>query len=135
MRALKRRSTARKAARFFATSTARSMISKRNFVTAPRPRSWRARPMIGAAAPPQIGPRNSQTAQRSIQRWNALSRSPPPWMPFMTRDRHFFANVRPLPQRVLMTADTVGGVWTYALELARVLCEQEVEITLATMGA
>lgn len=23
------------------------------------------------------------------------------------------------PHRILMTADTVGGVWTYALELAR----------------
>jgi glycogen synthase len=39
------------------------------------------------------------------------------------------------PRRVLMTADTVGGVWTYALELARNLCEQDVEIALATMGA
>ena len=38
-------------------------------------------------------------------------------------------------RRVLMTADTVGGVWTYALELARVLCEQEVEVAFATMGA
>ena len=34
-----------------------------------------------------------------------------------------------------MTADTIGGVWTYALELARTLCEQEIEIALATMGA
>src|SRR2546421_5226249 len=37
--------------------------------------------------------------------------------------------------RVLMTADTVGGVWTYALELARALGEQGVEVALATMGA
>lgn len=36
--------------------------------------------------------------------------------------------------RILMTADTVGGVWTYALELARALGE-DVEIALATMGA
>ena len=36
--------------------------------------------------------------------------------------------------RVLMTADTVGGVWTYALELARAL-EGDAEIVLATMGA
>jgi glycogen synthase len=34
-----------------------------------------------------------------------------------------------------MTADTVGGVWTYALELARVLSKQGTEIALATMGA
>ena len=39
------------------------------------------------------------------------------------------------PRRVLMTADTTGGVWTYALELARTLCEQEIELALATMGA
>jgi glycogen synthase len=34
-----------------------------------------------------------------------------------------------------MTADTVGGVWTYALELTRALASQGVEVTLATMGA
>jgi glycosyltransferase involved in cell wall biosynthesis len=37
------------------------------------------------------------------------------------------------PQRILMTADTVGGVWTYALELARAL--PQIEFALATMGA
>jgi glycosyltransferase involved in cell wall biosynthesis len=40
----------------------------------------------------------------------------------------------PLPRKVLMTADTVGGVWTYALELARCLGERGVEVALATMG-
>jgi glycogen synthase len=34
-----------------------------------------------------------------------------------------------------MTADTIGGVWTYALELARALREYDVTIALATMGA
>jgi glycosyltransferase involved in cell wall biosynthesis len=33
-----------------------------------------------------------------------------------------------------MTADPVGGVWTYALELARSLEPHGIEITLATMG-
>ncbi len=33
-----------------------------------------------------------------------------------------------------MTADAVGGVWTYALELARALEKHGVEITLAVMG-
>jgi glycogen(starch) synthase len=33
-----------------------------------------------------------------------------------------------------MTADTVGGVWTYALELARGLTDHGVEVTMATMG-
>jgi glycogen(starch) synthase len=34
--------------------------------------------------------------------------------------------------KVLMTADTVGGVWTYAMELTRAL--PDVEFTLATLG-
>jgi glycogen(starch) synthase len=37
--------------------------------------------------------------------------------------------------RMLMTTDTVGGVWTYALELANGLAEHGVEVTLAAMGA
>jgi glycogen(starch) synthase len=36
--------------------------------------------------------------------------------------------------RVLMTADTIGGVWTYALELARALAPHGVEVHLATLG-
>jgi glycogen(starch) synthase len=36
--------------------------------------------------------------------------------------------------RVLMTADCVGGIWTYALELADALAERGVETTLAVMG-
>jgi len=39
-----------------------------------------------------------------------------------------------LPTRILMTADAVGGVWTYALELARGVGEAGVEVCLATMG-
>lgn len=35
---------------------------------------------------------------------------------------------------ILMTTDTVGGVWTYALELATALQEYDVKIALATMG-
>ncbi|MDQ3288009.1 MAG: glycosyltransferase family 4 protein [Pseudomonadota bacterium] len=37
--------------------------------------------------------------------------------------------------RVLMVADSVGGVWQYALELARGLLEQGDEVALATMGS
>ncbi len=37
--------------------------------------------------------------------------------------------------RVLMTGDTVGGVWTYALELAQALNAHGAEVILATMGA
>ncbi len=35
---------------------------------------------------------------------------------------------------VLMTADTVGGVWTYAVELARTFSTLGVTVHLATMG-
>lgn len=40
----------------------------------------------------------------------------------------------PPPQRILMTTDTVGGVWTYSLELCRALGRLGVEVILATMG-
>lgn len=36
--------------------------------------------------------------------------------------------------KILMTADAVGGVWTYVLELAGALAEHGVEVVLATMG-
>jgi glycogen synthase len=38
------------------------------------------------------------------------------------------------PLRILMTVDTIGGVWTYALELARALRSRQVEFCLAAMG-
>lgn len=37
--------------------------------------------------------------------------------------------------RVLMTADTIGGVWSHALELASGLGRRGVQVALATMGA
>lgn len=37
--------------------------------------------------------------------------------------------------RILMTADTVGGVWTYAIELAQALTGRGTQVALATMGA
>jgi len=37
--------------------------------------------------------------------------------------------------QILMSTDTVGGVWTYALELAEALAAYDVSISLATMGA
>ncbi len=37
--------------------------------------------------------------------------------------------------RVLMTADTVGGVWTYAVELCAGLVAHGTQVMLATMGA
>lgn len=38
-------------------------------------------------------------------------------------------------QRVLMTADTLGGVWTYTVELAHALRARDIEVHVATMGA
>ena len=38
-------------------------------------------------------------------------------------------------RRILITADTLGGIWTYALELARALGRRGVGVALATMGA
>lgn len=38
------------------------------------------------------------------------------------------------PRTLLMTADAVGGVWNYSLELCRGLAEHDVNVVLATMG-
>jgi glycogen synthase len=37
-------------------------------------------------------------------------------------------------RHVLMTADAVGGVWTYALDLCLALATRDIRVTLATMG-
>lgn len=39
-----------------------------------------------------------------------------------------------MPNTILMTADSVGGVWHYALELSKALQERDIEVHLATMG-
>lgn len=39
------------------------------------------------------------------------------------------------PRLVLMTADAVGGVWSYAVDLAAALGARDVRVVLATMGA
>lgn len=38
------------------------------------------------------------------------------------------------PRRILMTADAVGGVWQYCMELAQGLCRAGSEVWLAVMG-
>lgn len=38
------------------------------------------------------------------------------------------------PQRVLLTGDTAGGVWTYVNELAEALIKRDVNVCLATFG-
>jgi glycosyltransferase involved in cell wall biosynthesis len=37
--------------------------------------------------------------------------------------------------KILLTADPIGGVWTYALDLARAFGKRDVQVVLATMGA
>src|SRR5688572_27794442 len=39
-----------------------------------------------------------------------------------------------LPRRVLMTADTIGGVWGYSMLLAKGLASHGVRVTIAVMG-
>src|SRR4051812_29524561 len=39
-----------------------------------------------------------------------------------------------LPKKILMTADTVGGVWSYSVELCRALADRDIEVALCTMG-
>jgi glycogen synthase len=39
-----------------------------------------------------------------------------------------------LPRRVLMTADAVGGIWHYAIELAGGLTRSDAEVVLAVLG-
>jgi glycogen(starch) synthase len=45
------------------------------------------------------------------------------------------ASNRHTPMRVLMTTDTVGGVWSYSMELCKVLNDFNVRFCLVTMGA
>jgi glycosyltransferase involved in cell wall biosynthesis len=41
---------------------------------------------------------------------------------------------RPAPRSVLMTTDTVGGVWRYSIDLGRALGARGIQATLAVMG-
>src|SRR4051812_5194116 len=73
-----------------------------------------------------------------------LGEPPRCWKRFQSRNRGIEyrrenprRNLRELmsrPLRILMTADTVGGVWTYALELVRALDAYGVQVALAPMG-
>jgi hypothetical protein len=39
-----------------------------------------------------------------------------------------------VPRRILMTADCVGGVWNYSVDLAEALGQFGVQVGIATMG-
>src|SRR3982751_4820446 len=50
-------------------------------------------------------------------------------------DRHAADDTRvPAPRRILMTADAVGGVWRYALDLAAALRARGTSTVLAVLG-
>lgn len=50
------------------------------------------------------------------------------------RHKNLYPDYLTIPRRVLMTADTLSGVWAVALELTRALGRYGVEVALATMG-
>src|SRR5689334_17099783 len=49
-------------------------------------------------------------------------------------EREAVAGAGAAPRRVLMTADAVGGVFSYAVELSAALAPHGVEIALVVMG-
>src|SRR3954471_22073918 len=77
------------------------------------------RPRVGARA--RLLPRASRRVQRHPERPATAARG----------DR---VEAAMTSLHVLMTADAVGGVWTYTLELARALAAYGVRTTIATMG-
>src|SRR4051812_5662518 len=82
-----------------------------------RHRHRRNRPHLAIYAP--ISPRQPRRRPQHDQR-------PPRWLR-QSPDSE-------LTMRVLMTSDTIGGVWTYSLELARALQPYGIQYSLATMG-
>src|SRR5215213_8757866 len=69
----------------------------------------------------------------SIITWSASTSS----ATFRTNGRNAsrtWSGHRRMPRSVLMTADAVGGVWTYALELTRTLGRHGVHVSLAVLG-
>ena len=40
----------------------------------------------------------------------------------------------PAPRHIVMTADTIGGVWTFALEMCARVCARGTKVTLVTFG-
>src|SRR3954471_22999316 len=79
--------------------------------------------MSGAGGRPWSGLDSSSTTAAS---------TPPSSIWWMSR-RHWTRSMA-ARLKVLMSADAVGGVWSYSLELARALAPHGVEVVLATMG-
>src|SRR4051812_2097805 len=122
---------------------ARSSTSVSNDIAEPRPRLSALAAENGSARPLSIGPAGYRQVSISMLNAKDLSMWPKCSTQFMQREAPEMppslaglADIsgRPRQRRILMTADTVGGVWTYALELARALEPHGIDITLATMG-
>jgi predicted dehydrogenase len=120
-------------ATFYGTAGAPvSVMSAAPFSTSPRsvstaPAALRScRPRTpGAAALPRPGHGVWRPIARSIRQSRRLPRLQPSWIESMDADR-----------LVLMTADTIGGVWQYALQLSASLTRHHrLRVALATMGA
>src|SRR5689334_2580197 len=87
--------------------------------------------MPGAAGRSSPGPSGSPRAPRSTRRSRARRRS----RASSTRSTDGKNSMsRAAKSPVLMTADAIGGVWTYALELSRAFGEFGIDVALATMG-
>src|SRR3954464_9968737 len=103
------------------------------------PRLARLRQAMGGARRPAVGAGDGRLslAPRSVQRHSGR----PPASARRARARSLRSTAAPVTPdagrlvmaRVLMTADAVGGVWTYALELARALIPAGLSTTIATM--
>ncbi len=49
-------------------------------------------------------------------------------------ENRMFSQVRKPLRRILMTADAIGGVWTYAIELAKEYKKRNIEVVMVVMG-
>src|SRR3546814_5318202 len=89
---------------------------------------------LGFAGRRRLGtrPRLLPEAIRSIQR--CAERAAVAAGGTRARGRHSMKESMLKPRRVLMTTDTVGGVWQYSLELARGLDRCGIQTVLAAMG-
>src|SRR3546814_11525568 len=89
---------------------------------------------LGFAGRRRLGtrPRLLPEAIRSIQR--CAERAAVAAGGTRTRGRHSMKESMLKPRRVLMTTDTVGGVWTYSTELARGRERRGIQTLLAAIG-
>src|SRR3954451_15355787 len=85
----------------------------------------------------RTGRRGVGTRARALPRPVRQLQRHPGWAPARLERVGGVVPARLIPEptlRLLMTADAVGGVWTYALDLARGLGRHGVETTLAVLG-